>query len=718
VNLKSSKMKIVLLAVIIGVILIIGSSCSSGDSIREEREIIEVPVRFESSDGLVKLLVPEGSLPEGSELSFEEIGEQPAGFVVGPSYKIGPEGTIFKDRATLVMQYDPDKLPAGVKADDLAIARQYDDNWVALYTEHDANNNSLTTTIGKLSTFGVIVFDSAELVDFSEVEDIAREIYQTLENEECIVDLLTETLSYFAPVFDLEVDKSLLNEFRASGIPYFLDFQADLIASGYYEGTLITIESFFDTILNFGMTHSENIGPISYAKVTSYLDDTLSNRDELLPTEVLPALVMALGQERARRYNTRNSRNYSSVWGDDDLDFLQFTLLNYAFFYAAEETVSSGADFEEQKDIVALSVLSYYKEIKGFIGKINKKAKLVMTVDELLHTLPIIIRGYNLSIDNKFNLINQKGEDVPTPYETPVTVSVTFEKDPIQGPIENAIQKIKEFFGGVEFPDVGPQSGMQVLLELDSNLAERGQLRDLILETGSEGSATTTLHAYDEPLAPEERGEWQQDSGYIRALTMPLKGQMPFRYRLFEYVIKKDAKAVQWIGYYEEKEGVYYRGEYPWAHFKNKEIDLWNCSGLGGEWQLRFSIEVQDGIAWTADVPPIIIEESFTMPERPESGHWDTLPIPITFSTNTSWHYDHGGWADYEIIYEYAAFRIIERDDGIILLLSEYDLKTILTFYNKDGQNVGGFTTNSSFRFGDMEYILEEGHHPEYCRCN
>jgi hypothetical protein len=84
------------------------------------------------------------------------------------------------------------------------------------------------------------------------------------------------------------------------------------------------------------------------------------------------------------------------------------------------------------------------------------------------------------------------------------------------------------------------------------------------------------------------------------------------------------------------------------------DYDAWNCSGLAGVWQIRGELEI-------FDLGTIFGEGAFTMPPRPDSGPWESLPFSYTMSGTLD---AEDATVDVTYLFEDVVFTIIELADG------------------------------------------------------
>ncbi len=84
------------------------------------------------------------------------------------------------------------------------------------------------------------------------------------------------------------------------------------------------------------------------------------------------------------------------------------------------------------------------------------------------------------------------------------------------------------------------------------------------------------------------------------------------------------------------------------------DYDAWNCAGLEGEWTMRGELDI-------VGYGQIIGDAAFTMPPRPDSGSWDSLPFSYSMSGTLD-----AEDAIVDILYEFedVVFTIFGTDDG------------------------------------------------------
>ncbi len=125
-------------------------------------------IEFSSQDGLLKLLIPNGTVAldaadepltnveftaNDNPLSPDEAN------IIGQAYKLEPEGATFEPPVTLTWKYLATDIPEGASEEALFIA-YYDDNsgeWIAIDSNVDPVENIIRAPIEHLTTFAILL---------------------------------------------------------------------------------------------------------------------------------------------------------------------------------------------------------------------------------------------------------------------------------------------------------------------------------------------------------------------------------------------------------------------------------------------------------------------------------------------------------------------------------------------------------------------------------
>ncbi len=118
-----------------------------------------------TTDGLVTLKVDNGTKMLGSDKTpLATLGASvmspppspPASNAIVLAYNFSPDGATFDPALTLIMSYDPAKLPQGVAEKDLYIAVYKNNQWITLQGTVDTQNKIITVKVSGFSSFAIL----------------------------------------------------------------------------------------------------------------------------------------------------------------------------------------------------------------------------------------------------------------------------------------------------------------------------------------------------------------------------------------------------------------------------------------------------------------------------------------------------------------------------------------------------------------------------------
>ncbi len=507
---SKTQMKTSATLIIVFTIILFTGAC---DTETDGTDPFKDAVKVESDDGLVSLLIPPGAAPEGTVFSIEVNNDPVPDGSIGKTYSLGPEDTYFDPPAKLIFNYKDEDLPSGISTNNLALAKLVDNQWLPLYSNLDEDENEIKSPVAKLSTFGLIQIEPGKNVASSEIKAWSQDIYNALDNGQDLAPIIEDILAYFAPVFDTEDDshEDLVYECIYAGVPFFLDAHSKDIAQGYSQGIMVDADSFFQSLNQAGFDESTEIIMLDYNNVWTHIwfyiitDALMQERDEFYPHEVLPALLYYLSLERGG--------SQPDAWGDGYLDPLQFTLLNYAFNYAA---IDMGGEVEtaifKRKNIRRM-VTGWVGRIIGVPTDYEEAAKECIIAPQYLYS-------YLIDLELDPDLIHKKQLEIvdPPDYESYATVQVDFYHE--TGPFRQRLLDYLEF----ELPENGPQPDKPVEWTLqtpimwrspeDVDLSEHGEISSGEFNTDEEGKARATYTAEDE-IDEDQRETQTSDTGHI-----------------------------------------------------------------------------------------------------------------------------------------------------------------------------------------------------------
>ena len=142
-----------------------GVLTSSAPLLVDHNGYVQGYLQLHTPDGQARLQIPAGSRlrnARGGALNSLSIDPLTTPLAVPPGsavilvYNFTPDGAVFTPPLNLVMQYDPDKLPEGVKPADLYIAVFKDAEWVTLASAVDETAATVTAPVPGFSTYALL----------------------------------------------------------------------------------------------------------------------------------------------------------------------------------------------------------------------------------------------------------------------------------------------------------------------------------------------------------------------------------------------------------------------------------------------------------------------------------------------------------------------------------------------------------------------------------
>lgn len=113
-----------------------------------------------SEDGRFSVEIAPGALDRDVEITIETApcGAM-KGVAIGDCYEVGPRGTSFSFPAKVTFELDDDQI-AGIRADELALSSQRNDDWSLLADRSvDVEDGTICASAMYLSSFAVIALD-------------------------------------------------------------------------------------------------------------------------------------------------------------------------------------------------------------------------------------------------------------------------------------------------------------------------------------------------------------------------------------------------------------------------------------------------------------------------------------------------------------------------------------------------------------------------------
>jgi hypothetical protein len=348
--------------------------------------------------------------------------------------------------------------------------------------------------------------DRAELA-MSVVTSAARTIYDNRDAKDTglLIDDIDQIFDALGvPVFGISTDAPAITAARARGEIFAIDTTVQVVAAAMARGTLVGLDSFVDDLAALGVTTADAV-PLTRASFRAALEP-LAGKITIGRNELLLSLVLALGQERARR----GAGITDAVWGDARLDPLQFTLLYYALRrpdlaitgQALRLESSSPPEITAGDAQFALSNgglgLGHGVQAVGLAVVLDAAGKLFrwpVTPTPVSQAVcaPIYLFCHRLSVTLDPEGIYLRQIDGPGhPYVSHGVATLTFHCVPVEGVIRDGIREVA---GCGELPPPGPVAGKQITWDLDDSLTPLGNVTEKTEVTAADGTARLTYEA-------------------------------------------------------------------------------------------------------------------------------------------------------------------------------------------------------------------------------
>lgn len=378
--------------------------------------------------------------------------------------------------------------------------------------------------------------DGAGTVPASEVRSLASDLYDQIQQQQQLQQTFdpAEASLFFSAFGIPTVASTNDSEFEASVTaqhPFMMDYQARAVANGVGKNWYVTWDSFLAQMAEFGVAGSSD-QPLSRAYLTTRLLPLLT-KDKYQYSEVLPAMVMALGRERALRFGGTTD----PVLGDDLLDPFQFSLMAYAWAAAearpglsvvSKHPLRTAFAHPRENPIPTLTALASWA-LRTFGPDAAKDEGLKWLSEQVDITIPIgkieackavvcasiVLYSYEVQVTCDPEQIWQKSDPPSDPYESKITATVNFN---FRQDLQSLPSSIATWAAGCDIPPNGPQDNVDLGWEVTGELPQHGKLVNPDLKTWNGGQAKATYKANDEPVPPvfQPMGGRKWAVGFVR----------------------------------------------------------------------------------------------------------------------------------------------------------------------------------------------------------
>jgi len=401
---------------------------------------------------------------------------------------------------------------------------------------------------GSGGTFGSAGDDSGDNGDnvsgnvstYADVQSVATMIYDAVEAGEDVTPHIEAVLEAFSvPVLaddDFEGAKAQLE----AGVPFVTASAVTHMAEAYARTVLTDVDGFGAGLAEQGVglgypyslsgeaLDGDFLGTILYSYTVS------GEFEPTVPLEVgyvLPSLVRALGQERAKRASDQVA---DPMWGDGRLDPLQFTLLSATIFAKPGappmgtrslkiKVRNEAADFlkglikDKIKDEVegaATSVVQGALEVP-----LDKKDAAQVSVCGSL-----ILYGHKVTMTNTPNLLWHAPN---APNLTKVELTLTFEDDYHDKWAPAVLGGLVSDLTGCTFPRKGPIEGKPVEWSVSSGIEDHGSYDLTAMTTDEDGKAIASWRTVTDGELPPACMVFEKQRDAVGATEAVVSGLLP-----------------------------------------------------------------------------------------------------------------------------------------------------------------------------------------------
>ena len=408
------------------------------------------------------------------------------------------------------------------------------------------NSGGSAGTFGSAGDDGVAGDDgggnsSGTVSTYADVVSVATMIYDAVEAGEDVTPHIEAVLEAFhVPVLADDDFEGATAQLEA-GVPFVTASAVTHMAEAYARTVLTDVEGFGEGLVEqgVGLGYPYNLGsdPLDSDFLGSILYSfTVAGEFEpnvpMLEGSVLPALVRALGQERARRGSDEVA---DPMWGDERLDPLQFTLLSFTIFAkpgappigtrsleVPNQVRNEATDFlkglikdkiKDEAEGAATSVVQGALEVP-----LDKKDAAQVSVCGSL-----ILYGHKVSMINDPNLLWHAPN---TPNFTKVELTLTFEDDYHDKWAPAVLGGLVSDLTGCTFPRKGPIEGKPVEWSISSGLEGHGSYDLTQSMTDEDGKAAASWRTVRDDYPPAcQVFEKQRDA--VGATEAVVSGLLP-----------------------------------------------------------------------------------------------------------------------------------------------------------------------------------------------
>jgi hypothetical protein len=356
------------------------------------------------------------------------------------------------------------------------------------------------------------------------IANVARITYEALVAGADLTPYIEGVMTAFGVPPLGENDEKLAAERYSQGLPLMFVPQMANLAEAFYDGGSVSLDGFIVGANEQGARQRGTDEPLTREYLTQKFADYMGSA-QYEPGEVLPAFVLALGQERASRFPTENA---DPIWGDGLLDPLQLTLLLYAVSYSGADAQTYQAPrtagaVDRAMNISFIGepiqaplpaspakggpVVNWVKDqIQGEVeGAVQDSIEVPLDKVEAAQVsvcASLLLYGHKIKVTTTPREIYHK--DGTHPWSTRVDAVLTFQDDYHDNylPIN---RWMLENLGNCDLPRQGPVEGKPLEWSVSDGLAGHGNYNIVPAATGDGGTASANWQTIPETTPVDQR---------------------------------------------------------------------------------------------------------------------------------------------------------------------------------------------------------------------
>lgn len=362
------------------------------------------------------------------------------------------------------------------------------------------------------------------------LEGVAGTIYELLAEKGDLRPHIGGVMTAFGVTPLSETDLAALESRFEDGLPLLFVPQISEMADAFTDGGLLTLDSFIAAANAQGARQKGTANLLTRDYLTEEFA-AFAGKSQYETDEALPAFVLALGRERARRFPPPTP---DSLWGDGLLDPLQLTLLLYAVSYSSEPPLPAQAPLLSVAAFTPVASMAgaanpVSGKIKGKVtGAVQSAVELPLKKKEAAQVslcASLLLYGHKVTVTATPGLIYHRQSDGGAPWSTRLDALLAFQDDywDNYAPID---RWLIEKAGNCTLPRRGSVEGKPIAFSVSDGLFEHGSYSLTPSVTDDDGKAVANWQTVDE-TTPASRRTFDNQRDAVGAAIVRASGLVP-----------------------------------------------------------------------------------------------------------------------------------------------------------------------------------------------